>query len=282
MRLAATTVERAEAGSPSTSGSSSPTSGTAAALGEAGGCAVPGLCNLGPPGLAPDDAASTTGVAHLGRRRLRPRRPPGDGGRAGCPRTSRRPPPQSPTSSAPTTADPRRSSQVATSSTAARSSSRLPPGPLPSSGTYELMVVFEPMEPIEPLRPSRAIQPIVVTVPIEVVDDPARADSADAAIAAFAADPRLPEYVEAQALPDRPDLTQTYTVELSWWRDAWSSGRSLLRGEPSPADALRPGQGRGRRRPYGLSGAGTEDEPGAASRPPGFDEPDEVIPATEG
>ncbi len=156
---------------------------------------------------------------------------------------------------------------------------RVPPGPLPTSGTYELTVTFEPMEPLEPLRPSRAIQPVVVTVPVEVVDDAARADSADAAVAAFAADPRLADFVEAQTLPEQPELAQSFTVELSWWRGAWElwvepyfEGDRRLRMRYDPAS----GEIVDVRTVY--LGLAPEDEPGAAPRPPGFDEPDEIIP----
>jgi hypothetical protein len=85
---------------------------------------------------------------------------------------------------------------------------RVPPGPMPNDGAYELTARI------------RVAGVVEVSVPVTLADHQHRVGTHEPALDAFVADPRLQLWLDSQGV-DRPDLVQSYAIELSWWRDAW-------------------------------------------------------------
>jgi hypothetical protein len=152
---------------------------------------------------------------------------------------------------------------------------RVPPGAVPDGGDYRLLVRFrgyaQPGDYID-----RPLPDVVASVPVTVTDVDARASSAAAAVSAFQADPRLQPWLTSTIVPDRPDLTQSFATELSWWRGAWElwvwphwdGNRGLrMRYDPTQKEVVDV------RTVY--LGKAPDDEPGAHEE--GF-EPDVLIP----
>ncbi|CAN5596193.1 hypothetical protein BH20ACT2_BH20ACT2_03250 [soil metagenome] len=88
---------------------------------------------------------------------------------------------------------------------------------LPRGGNHGASATFTPYAGQQDY-PSRTGPPVKVEVPVTVVDDPARSDREPAdALAAMAADPRLASWLSStSSIVDRPDLDQSYRLELSW------------------------------------------------------------------
>ena len=101
---------------------------------------------------------------------------------------------------------------------------RVPPGDLPDGGRYELIVDFQPYTAaaIDIGSIGDPLPLVEVRSPLALTDDAERTSgNSDAAIAAFADDPRLADWITSTEIPDRPDLVQDFTTELSWWRGGW-------------------------------------------------------------
>jgi hypothetical protein len=98
---------------------------------------------------------------------------------------------------------------------------RVPPGPVPDDGRYEIVAAFTGFAAPE-TYPDGALPPVVVSVPVLLVDDPARAAAAVEDIAdAVVADGRLAAWLASTVIPGRPDLDQRAHIGVTWWRRGW-------------------------------------------------------------
>jgi hypothetical protein len=151
---------------------------------------------------------------------------------------------------------------------------RVAPGPLVDHGEWNLQISFtgyaNPGDYIE-----HPVDPVTVRALVTIVDDPNRTDPG-AAIYAMNYDPRLQPWLDSTAVAGRPDLTQTFSTDLSWWRGAWElwikphwEGNRLLRMRYDPTQHKVVDV----RTVY--LGRAPADEPGAVVDP---NEPDVVIP----
>jgi hypothetical protein len=97
---------------------------------------------------------------------------------------------------------------------------RVPPGPLPNGGGYELRLRFAAYDAAESY-PGEARGPVEVRVPIEVKDDPARSVLEPAeAIDEFRSESEFGEWI-ASARRASGDLSQAFSTEMAWWRGGW-------------------------------------------------------------
>lgn len=96
---------------------------------------------------------------------------------------------------------------------------RVGAGALADHGNWNLNVSFtgyaKPGDYIE-----HPLSPVTARAPITVLDDTNRVEP-EAAFIAFQHDARLQPWLDSTVVADRPDLTQTYATDFSWWRGAW-------------------------------------------------------------
>jgi hypothetical protein len=99
---------------------------------------------------------------------------------------------------------------------------RIPPGPLPADGQYEVKALFTGYATPDGYQNRQPLDTIDARLGFTVIDHPTRARSdVEETVIQILGDGRLAAWLPTTVIPGRPDLVQTYTATLEWWRDAW-------------------------------------------------------------